>query len=335
MAKAPSRNVEAPLVAVVGGDTLLAKELREHLRQSTPAPRVELISATADGSSVLGAEHDEPIVMIPLNSTSLAGASVAFLTGTAASSRRTVKVNPAGGPVLVDLTGALEENTEARLRAPQVEVEPPKAAKIQVIAHPASIALAMVLRRLAECGTITRSLVHVFEPASERGQSGLDELHQQTVAVLAFKKLKMDIFDAQVGFNLLARYGEEAAVPFTSIELRIEKNLESLLEPYPAIPMPSVRLLQAPVFHGHSFSIWVEFETNPGPKAIGKALADAGIDVRPDDPPSNVGVTGESGLSVGAIATDRNQPRAVWLWMVADNLRMTVENALAVAKESL
>jgi hypothetical protein len=38
---------------------------------------------------------------------------------------------------------------------------------------------------------------------------------------------------------------------------------------------------------------------------------------------------------VGAIGVDRNQPRACWMWMVADNLRMTVENALAAAKESL
>ncbi len=173
----------------------------------------------------------------------------------------------------------------------------------------------MVLARLAECGKITRSLVHVFEPASERGQPGLDELHQQTVAVLAFKKLKMDVFDAQLGFNLLARYGQEAPVPFQAIELRLEKNLATLLAAYPAIPVPSLRLIQAPVFHGHSFSIWVEFETNPGPKAIAKALADAGIDVRPDDPPTNVGTTGESGLSVGAIVTDRNQARACWMWI--------------------
>jgi len=63
--------------------------------------------------------------------------------------------------------------------------------------------------------------------------------------------------------------------------------------------------------------------------------ADAGIDVRPDDPPSNAGIAGVSGLSVGAIALDQNHPRAYWIWMVADNLRLTAENALAVARETL
>ena len=49
--------------------------------------------------------------------------------------------------------------------------------------------------------------------------------------------------------------------------------------------------------------------------ARASALGEAGIDVRPDEPPTNVGIAGQSGLSVGAIAVDPNQPRACWLWM--------------------
>ena len=77
--------------------------------------------------------------------------------------------------------------------------------------------------------------------------------------------------------------------------------------------MPSLRLIQAPVFHGHSFSIWVEFEENPGAEELASSLSEAGIDVRPDDPPSNAGIAGVSGLSVGAIVRDPNQARACWL----------------------
>jgi aspartate-semialdehyde dehydrogenase len=152
---------------------------------------------------------------------------------------------------------------------------------------------------------------------------------------LSFHKLKMDVFDAQLSFNMLARYGEEAMEPLEGVEQRIERHLASLLAAYPAIPMPSLRLIQAPVFHGHSFSVWVEFEENPGPKALARALADEGLDVRSDDPPTNVSIAGQTGLSVGAIATDPNQPRAAWFWMVADNLRLAAENALAVARERL
>ena len=99
--------------------------------------------------------------------------------------------------------------------------------------------------------------------------------------------------------------------------------------------MPSLRVIQAPVFHGHSFSLWVEFAENPGVKALGEILTEAGIDVRPDDPPSNALIAGQSGLSAGAIAVDSNQPRAAWIWAVADNFRLVAENAVAAAQPFL
>jgi len=333
LADAPAR----PHVALVGGDTLLARELRDLLGESKPAPRIELISANAESLAVLGAEDEEAVVMSPLQAASLEGAQVAFLAGSPASSRRALKLNPPDGPSLIDLTAALEDQPAARLRAPAAEPEgsPQRSSAIQVIEHPAAIAVAMLLSTLAKHFAIRKSIVHIFEPASERGRKGLDELRQQTVAVLSFHKLKTEVFDAQLSFNLLARYGEEAMEPLEGVELRIERHLATLLAAYPAIPMPSLRLIQAPVFHGHSFSVWVEFEDNPGAQALARVLGDEGLDVRADDPPSNVSIAGQSGLSVGAIAADHNHPRAAWFWVVADNLRISAENALAVARERL
>ena len=79
--------------------------------------------------------------------------------------------------------------------------------------------------------------------------------------------------------------------------------------------------------------MWIEFAENPGVEALGEALSAAGIDLRPDDPPSNANVAGQSGLSAGAIAIDSNQPRAAWIWAVSDNFRLAAENAVAVAQE--
>lgn len=327
---------DRPLIAVVGGDTLLAREIRELLEERKPAPRVQLISAAGDGSATLALEDEEAVVMTPLTAESLTGAAVAFLAGSAASSRRVLKVNPAGGPRLIDLAGGLEEQPEARLRAPSAEPAPQTTASaIQVIAHPAAIAVAMFLGRISKSAPIRRSVIHVFEPASERGQRGLDELRQQTVGVLSFQKLKTDVFDTQLAFNMLARFGEEALEPLEGIEQRVEKHLASLLDAWPGVPMPSLRVVQAPVFHGHSISAWVEFEENPGVSVLEKALAESGVDVRPDEPPTNAGIAGHSGLSAGALAVDPNQPRACWFWLASDNLRLAAENAVAVAREIL
>jgi aspartate-semialdehyde dehydrogenase len=246
-------------------------------------------------------------------------------------------MNPPGGPVLIDLAGSLEEQPEARLRAPSAEVKDSQHQKsaIQVIAHPAAIALTMLLARLSGIQKLKSSIVHVFEPASERGQQGIEELRKQTVAVLSFQKLEQAVFDTQIAFNMLAQYGEEAMEPLEGIEERIERHTASLMAAWPGLPMPSIRLIQAPVFHGHSFSLWVEFEGDVDTATIAKGLGQFGLDVRPDEPPTNAQIAGQSGLSVGAIHKDRNHPRAYWLWVVADNLRLAAENAVAVAKELL
>jgi len=321
---------------VVGGETLLAREIRELLKESEPAPRVELISAAGEGAAPVEEEED-PVVMTPLSSESLAGSKAAFLAGSAAASRRALKLNPKNGPVLIDLTGALEEQASARLRAPLAEPElrAGGGTGIQVIAHPAAIAVAHFLVLLARAAPLRRAVVHVFEPASSHGQKGLDELKQQTVAVLSFQKLKTDVFDAQAGFNMLARYGEEALEPLELIEQRVERHLASLLAAWPGVPMPSLRLIQAPVFHGHSISVWAEFAENPGVLEIARTLEEGGVDVRKEEPPSNVGIAGQSGISAGAISVDANNPRACWFWVVADNLRLAAENAVAVGREFL
>jgi aspartate-semialdehyde dehydrogenase len=91
------------------------------------------------------------------------------------------------------------------------------------------------------------------------------------------------------------------------------------------------------VFHGYSVSLWAEFESNPGVAAIEQALAGDWVDVRGSgtEPPDVVGMAGQNGVAVGNISTDRNNPQAAWLWIVADNFRLRAENALALAQELL
>ncbi len=247
----------------------------------------------------------------------------------------------AGGKVkLIDCTGYLESRSEAKILSPLLE-EPKQSNWLLVIAHPVASALASVLKRLTSYRRIERAIINVFEPASERGQRGISELHQQTTNLLAFKSLKKDVFDAQASFNLLPQYGEEAPVQLSTVEQRIERHLSLLLKSYAngePIPAPSLRLIQAPVFHGYSISLWVEFDPQAvrsvNARGIEEALASAQIEVRSagEEPPTNVGAASQSGLIAGDIRADRNNLHAVWLWVVLDNLRVTADAAADVIR---
>jgi aspartate-semialdehyde dehydrogenase len=121
------------------------------------------------------------------------------------------------------------------------------------------------------------------------------------------------------------------------MEERIERHLASLLERMDGVPMPSLRLIQAPVFHGYSFSFWIEFDEAPAASDIEETLSQADLDVRAGDmePPNNVGVAGQSGIALGGIAPDRNSASAFWIWAAADNLRLAAESAALIAEEVL
>ena len=333
-------------IAIVGGESLLGKEVHE-LLESRKAPAIlKLVAAmevedTPKGvASILTRGLEEPLVMASIELADLGSARVVILAGDKASSQKAYQKirgdQPA--PVVIDVSGGLEDLPEARLRAPMVEpadfqVGIDAERPVQTIAHPAAIALALLLTHLQKAGAIRRSVVEIFEPVSERGQAGIEELQKQAVALLSFKPLPKDIFDAQVSFNMLSQYGSEAPLSLEQIEQKIDRHLASLLAATGA-PMPSLRLIQAPVFHGYSISAWVEFEESAGMDAIFQALASGNIDVRTKDhePPTNVGVAGQGGITIGSITQDRNQPRAWWFWVVADNLQIAAENAWEVVR---
>lgn len=329
----------AEIIALVGSETLLGREIREVFSETSLGEHLRLLSGEGGDDSIRLTElGDEPAVLNKLDPEELENAAVVILAGSTESSKIALEAKPGG--VVIDLGGATEEDPEARVRAPQVENSDYRAdpSGSQIAAHPAAIAIALVLGRLHRTFGISRSIIHVFEPASERGKSGIDELQRQTVNLLSFQQVPKEIFGAQVSFNMLPKLGEEAAVQLQDVEDRIDRHLATLLERADTgVPMPSIRLTQAPVFHGYSLSFWIEFEDAPDVNSIEEALLGDWIDVRGGDvePPDNAGVAGQSGITVGAITPDRNDGNAVWLWVAADNLRLVAETAALIARETV
>ncbi|MGA2154103.1 MAG: Asd/ArgC dimerization domain-containing protein [Bryobacteraceae bacterium] len=328
---------KTPVIALIGSESLMGRELRDIAATSTPELTLKLIAAEDEQPGALTR------VVGGLDADSLAGARAVVLAGGADSSRKALELLDADGDTaVIDLTGFAEERPDARLRAPLVEGEDESeddaGARVHVIAHPAAIALALFLRRLHEHDPIRRSVVEIFAPASEHDARGVQELQQQTISLFSFQNLPRAVFDAQLSFNLLPRYGEEAPASLEDTELRIERHLATLLAlpgEGSGAPLPSLRLIQAPVFHGYSISAWVEFDGNPGVEALEASLAAGSIEVRTGEfePPTNVGQAGQGGIAVGAVSVDRNNPEACWFWLVADNLRLAAENAAEVARQ--
>src|SRR5207245_10451518 len=190
------------------------------------------------------------------------------------TNRQTV---PTAGIAIVDVSFALEDVPEAMLRAPWIErqlgqvLTPELQPRPVVIAHPADAVLALLLLRVQKAIAVKRVVATVFEPASEHGQKGMDELHEQTVNLLSFQQLPKKIFDTQVALNMVTRYGEHSTPPLDYVEQRILKHYRKIAGPN--VPQPSPLLVLAPIFHGHAFSVYLEMDQPVAMGDLAQALA--------------------------------------------------------------
>jgi aspartate-semialdehyde dehydrogenase len=302
-----------PIVALVGGETLLGADVRELIADRLPQVRTRLIGAQSMNAVILTEVAGEAAVITQLDGENLKSAQAVVLAGSAESSMKAMALMRGSQIPVFDVTHGLEELPEARLA--------PEPSRVQVVPHPAASALVALLRTVHPHHTVERAVVQAFAPASELGRAGVEELQKQTAQLLAFQPIDKIVFPEQLAFNLLAGTLGET-------ELRIEKHMASLLGRTPEVPMPSLRVIQSPVMHGYSFSVWLQLGGERD--GVAKTLENGGFDLWVDDPPNAVGVAGESGMSIGAVHEDRNDRKAVWIWMVADQFRVAAGQCVAL-----
>jgi len=319
-------------IALVGGETLLGGELKQVFDSQLKTAFLTEYASTGEGS--FGESEGEAVYLDPLDAKAVGASRAVVTAGAAAGSLKAYSLAKAlkGKVAVIDCAGHLEQEPEAVVVSPVPGEANPKGGWLFITAQPAAAAIAETLVRLARWRSIVRSVVNIFEPASERGKAGAGELHQQTSGLLAFRGIEKDIFDAQAAFNLLPQYGPAAPLKLVATERRIERHVALLMGK--TAPLPSIRLIQAPVFHAYSLSFWIEFEKNVDVEELGQALASAQIEVREakQEAPNGIGAAGQSGLIAGDIRVDRNNPRAAWLWVVCDNLRMTADIAVTLLR---
>jgi len=192
------------------------------------------------------------------------------------------------------------------------------------------VVLALLLLRAKKAGALQNVVATIFEPVSERGKAGMDELHEQTVNLLSFQQMPKHVFDVQVAFNLLTRYGEKAATQLESIERRIVKHFKRIT--HEQVPVPPLVLLQSAIFHAYMFSIYIELEEARTLAEFSQAVAGEHIKMTEtdDELPNNVNVAGEDDIML-SVRTDATRPNGFWLWAAADNLKLAALTAVDCA----
>lgn len=323
--------------AIVGAGSLKGKEVAEVLNERNfPAADIRLLDDD-EAMGQLEAMGDEVSFIQRVRAEQFEHVDFTFFASDPDSTRRSWKDARDAGSAIVDLSGTLENEPGASVRSLWIERERGQVAPPElqpgpcVTAHPVSVTLALILLRAKKVGTIRRAVATVFEPASEHGQRGMDELHQQTVNLLSFQPLPKDVYDAQVAFNMVARYGQKSHPALDSVEARILRNYRQIVAK-DAIE-PSILLMQAPIFHGHALALSLELDSPADVSTLSQALTGDHVVISggEEDWPTNVSSAGQSDIQI-SLKADPVQPNAVWIWAAVDNLRISAITAVECAE---
>ena len=328
--------------AIVGAGSLKGKEVAEMLgERNFPAVDIRLLD---DDESIgqLEATGDEINFIQSLRAEQFTHVDFTFFAADAECTRSNWKRARDAGSAIIDLSGALEGENGAQVRSLWVERErgamwqPELQPAPCIVPHPAALTLALLMLRAQKVGTIRSAAATVFEPASEQGQKGMDELHQQTVNLLSFQSLPKDVFDVQVAFNMVQRYGQKSQLSLDSLEARVRRHYQQLVGP--RVPEPALLILQPPVFHGNALGIFLEMDQPVNEARMLEALGGdhvilAGTD-DDESQPSNVNTAGQPNILV-ALKSEISNPKRIWIWAAVDNLRVAALTAVECAESMI
>src|SRR5271155_434107 len=328
-------------IAIVGAASIRGKQLNEALAESSFAASEFLLMDDQEALGQLEAVGDEITFIQPITADSFERVDFTFFAAAPELTRRHWQAALRAGSSIVDLSGGLEGEPGVLVCAPWLQEAMGEAAAPNlhtpalVSAHPAALVLALLLERLQRIGAIRQVSATVLEPASEYGKAALDELHQQTVTLLSFQSIPLETYDVQVAFNTVAAFGEAAKVSLAESEARIRRHYALLSGG--RLPQLSLQLIHVPVFHGHTFSIAVEYERQVTLEQIETTLAAPHVEVilGDADAPGNLNSIGDQDVSVRVRFDEAgvSQSRRLWLWASADNLELSALNAVECAQE--
>jgi len=243
------------------------------------------------------------------------------------------------GCVVVDNSSAWRMDPEVPLVVP--EVNPHAVADYTrkgIIANPncSTIQMVVALNPIQKRFGIKRLVISTYQAVSGTGKKAIDELFDQTRAMINFLEYKKSVYPHRIAFNCLPHIDAFQDNGYTKEEMKMVNETRKIFED-DAIGVTATTV-RVPVFYSHSESVNIETRKSVTAAEVRELLEKTpGVRVV-DDPKNSVyplatDSAGQDMTLVGRIRQDESIPNGINMWIVADNIRKgAATNAVQIAE---
>jgi aspartate-semialdehyde dehydrogenase len=326
-------------VAVAGATGAVGNQMITCLEERNfPVKKIRLLASRRSVGRTLDFKGN-PVAVEELTEGSFRGVDIALFSAGGGTSKTFAPLAAKDGCVVIDNSSAWRMDPEVPLVVP--EVNPHAIAQYKkkgIIANPncSTIQMVVALHPLHQKYGIKRIVVSTYQSVSGTGQKAIDELDNQTRAIMNCKDYEKKVYPHTIAFNCLPHIDVFLENGYTKEEMKMVNETRKIMEDDTiGITATTVRV---PVFYGHSESINVEMKKNVTADEVRILLAKSpGIKVV-DDPGKNVypmaiDAAGQDLTLVGRIRNDESIPNGINMWVVADNIRKgAATNAVQIAE---
>jgi aspartate-semialdehyde dehydrogenase len=326
-------------VAVAGATGAVGNQMVACLEERDfPVKTLKLLATAKSVGRKLRFKGEE-IPVEELTEASFKGVDVGIFSAGGAASQQFAPAAARVGCVVVDNSAAWRMDPEVPLVVPEVNphaiaqyttkgiIANPNCSTIQMV-----VALAPIHRKVG----IKRIVVSTYQAVSGTGKKAIDELYDQTKAMLNFLEPESKVYPHRIAFNCLPHIDVFLDNGYTKEEMKLVGETRKILEDETiGITATTVRV---PVFFSHSESVNVETGQPIAVQEV-RALLEAAPGVKVVDDPSQslyplaVDAAGKDETLVGRIRADESIAHGINLWVVSDNIRKgAATNAVQIAE---
>ncbi len=239
----------------------------------------------------------------------------------------------AQGCVVVDNTSQFRYDDDIPLIVPEVNAHQIANYKSRgIIANPncSTIQMLVALKPLHDAVGITRINVATYQAVSGTGKEAIDELDQQSRAIMNHadndnEPIKCDVYPKQIAFNALPHIDKFMENGYTKEEMKMVWETQKIMEDDSILVNPTT--VRIPVKYGHSEAVHIELKEKLSAQKARDILAVApGVVVMDEHedggyPTAVTEGEGTDPVYVGRIREDISHPQGLNMWVVSDNLR--------------